>query len=108
MDFKNLDINGDKLSDDQQNQLLFLMLVQQHQQIARMGLGKDEDAGRDLKTAKYAIDTLYMLQKFTEGNLSNELKTYLEQTLNNLRIGYAEEKKKGKSDREKGEGREES
>lgn len=108
MDFKNLDINGDKLSEDQQNQLLFLMLVQQHQQIAQMGMGKEEGAERDLKTAKFAIDTLHMLQKFTEGNLSKELKTYLEQVLNTLRISYAEEKKQGKDNDEKGKSGEES
>ena len=100
MDFKDLDINGDKLSEDQQNQLLFMMLVQQHQQIAMMGMGKQKNPAtdqveRELKSAKFAIDTLMMLQKFTEGNLPKELKNYLDQTLNNLRLNYAEERKKG-------------
>lgn len=99
MDLKDLDFNGDKLSGDQQNQLLFMMLVQQHQQIAMMGLGKQENPStgeveRELKSAKFAIDTMLMLQKFTEGNLPKELKNYLDQTLNNLRVAYAEEKKK--------------
>ncbi len=96
----NLNINGDKISGEQQNQLLFMMLVQQHQQIAMMGMGKiknpqTDKVERELKSAKFAIDTLIMLQEFTEGNLPNELKNYLEQTLNNLRLNYAEEKKKG-------------
>lgn len=112
MDFENLDINGDQLSEDQQNQLLFMMLVQQHQQIAMMGMGKQKNPAtgeieRELKSAKFAIDTLLMLQTFTRGNLPKELKNYLDQTLNNLRINYAEEKKKETDSEESGESKEE-
>lgn len=90
-------LNSDKLSDDQQQQLLFMMLVQQHQQIAMMGMGKiknpsTDEVQRDLKSAKFAIDTLLMLQAFTRGNLPKELKNYLDQTLNTLRLNYAEER----------------
>ena len=95
-----MNYNGDKLSGEQQDQLLFMMLIQQHQQIAMMGMGKiknpnTDQTERDLKSAKFAIDTLVMLQKFTKGNLPKELKNYLEQSLNNLRLNYADEKKKG-------------
>ncbi|MGN8224658.1 DUF1844 domain-containing protein [Gracilimonas sp. BCB1] len=91
--------NGNKLNEEQQEQLLFMMLVQQHQQIAMMGLGKIQhpetgQAEKDLSSAKYAIDTLGMLKKFTEGNLSKESANYLDQALTNLRLNYAEEKKK--------------
>lgn len=95
-----MNIDGKNLSDDQRDQLLLMMLIQQHQQIAMMGMGKiknpaTDDVERDMKSAKFAIDTLLMLQKFTEGNLTKELKGYLDQTLNNLRLNFAEEKKKG-------------
>lgn len=95
-----LNINGDNLSSEQQDQLLFMMLIQQHQQIAMMGMGKIKNPNtdkveREMKSAKFAIDTLVMLQKFTKGNLPKELKNYLEQTLNNLRLNYAEEQKEG-------------
>ncbi len=98
-----MNYNGDKLSGDQQNQLLFMMLVQQHQQIAMMGMGKIKNPNtdkieRELKSAKFAIDTLLMLQKYTEGNLPKELKNYLEETLNNLRLNYADEKEKENSE----------
>ena len=91
--------NGEKLNEDQQQQLLFVMLIQQHEQIAMMGMGKTvnpvtEKAERDLKSAKYAIDTLIMIQKFTKGNLPDEISAYLNQTLTNLRLNYADEKKK--------------
>jgi hypothetical protein len=91
--------NGNKLNEEQQEQLLFMMLVQQHQQIAMMGLGKIQhpETGKtkkDLSSAKYAIDTLGMLKKFTAGNLSKESANYLDQSLTNLRLNYAEEKKK--------------
>jgi hypothetical protein len=95
-----MNFNGKNLSEDQQDQLLFMMLVQQHQQIAMMGMGKIENpqtgqVERELKSAKFAIDTLLMLQKFTEGNLPKKLNSYLTETLNNLRMNYADEKEKG-------------
>lgn len=92
--------NGDKLNPEQQQQLLFMMLIQQHQQIAMMGMGKiknpsTDEIERDLKSAKFAIDTLNMLEKYTDGNLPEDLKNYLTQTLTNLRINYADERTKG-------------
>ena len=99
------DLNGDKLSDDQQQQLLFMMLIQQHQQIAMMGLGKiknptTDETERDLKSAKYAIDTLHMLQDYTKGNLPKEVKNFLDQTLSNLRMNYVDEKGKPNNEEE--------
>ena len=96
---ENKSSNNEKFSPDQQQQLLFMMLIQQHEQIAMMGMGKVKNPAtdkieRDLKSAKYAIDTLIMLEKFTEGNLPKELKGFLDQTLTNLRLNYADEKKK--------------
>ena len=95
--------NGEKLNPDQQQQLLFMMLVQQHEQIAMMGMGKIKNPAtdkteRDLKSAKYAIDTLIMLEKFTNGNLPEVLNNYLEQILTNLRLNYVDEKRKEDSD----------
>ncbi len=97
--------NGEKLNPDQQQQLLFVMLIQQHEQIAMMGMGKIQNPAtgkseRDLKAAKYAIDTLVMLEKFTSGNLPKEMAAYLNQTLTNLRLNYADEKKKDNSPEE--------
>lgn len=94
-----LDLNNENLNEDQQNQVLFMMLIQQNQQIAMMGMGKVKNPStgkieRDLKSAKYAIDTLTMLDKYTKGNIPNELKQYLDETLNNLRLNYADEKEK--------------
>lgn len=91
-----IDMNKDNLSEEQQEQLLFMMLVQQHQQIAMMGMGKVENPNtgkieRELKSAKFAIDTLVMLQNYTAGNLPKELDDYLTETLNNLRMNYADE-----------------
>ncbi|HCD50889.1 MAG TPA: DUF1844 domain-containing protein [Balneolaceae bacterium] len=99
------------LNPDQQDQVLFMMLIQQHQQIGMMGLGKIKNPAtdkieRDLSSAKYAIDTLNVLDKYTAGNLPTELKGYLDQTLTTLRLNYADEVKKGDdsaSDEEKAE-----
>ncbi|TVQ67161.1 MAG: DUF1844 domain-containing protein [Balneolaceae bacterium] len=93
-------LNGEKFTEDQQQQLLFMMLVQQHEQIAMMGLGKlknpvTDKTDRDLQSAKYAIDTLGMIERFTKGNLSREMEGFLRQTLSTLRLNYVDEKKKG-------------
>ncbi len=106
------------LNEDQQKQLLFMMLVQQHQQIGMMGLGKiknpaTDQIDRDLGSAKYAIDTLNVLAEYTKGNLPAELKSYLDQSLINLRLNYADEVKKedsisGKPSMEKVQGETES
>lgn len=97
------------LNEDQQKQLLFMMLIQQHQQIGMMGLGKIKNPAtdkieRDLGSAKYAIDTLNTLAEYTEGNLPRELKSYLDQSLTTLRLNYADEVKKGESSSKTAEG----
>jgi hypothetical protein len=99
---KNNGKGSEKLNEAQQQQLLFVMLIQQHEQIAMMGMGKiknpqTDKSERDLSSAKFAIDTLNMLQSFTKGNLPKEVEEYLAQTLTNLRLNYADEKKRGDS-----------
>ncbi|WP_018128415.1 DUF1844 domain-containing protein [Balneola vulgaris] len=98
-------MNIDSLNPEQQDQILLMMLIQQHQQIAMMGMGKLKSPAtdaieRDLAQAKYAIDTLNMIEKYTKGNLPDELRTYLDQTLTNLRLNYADEAKKDESNKE--------
>ena len=93
-------INEGALNQDQQDQLLFMMLIQQHQQIGMMGLGKLKNPATDtieadLASAKYAIDTLTVLDKYTNGNLPKELKGFLDQVLTTLRLNYADEAAKG-------------
>ncbi|HKJ31362.1 MAG TPA: DUF1844 domain-containing protein [Balneolales bacterium] len=97
-----LNPDAKNLNEDQQFQLLFMMLVQQHEQIGMMGLGKQKNPAtdkieKDLSSAKYAIDTLRMLQKYTEGNLSRELKGYLTQVLSTLQLNYVDESNKKES-----------
>lgn len=96
--------NGEKLNEGQQQQILFVMLIQQHEQIAMMGLGKTEnpksgEVEKDLKSAKFAIDTITMLEKYTKGNLPKEIESYVTETLNKLRLSYADEKKKVDSEK---------
>lgn len=90
------------LTQEQQDQLLFMTLIHQHQQIGMMGLGKLKNPAtdkieKDLASAKFAIDTLNMLDKYTQGNLPKELKNYLDQTLTTLRLNYADEASKSES-----------
>ncbi len=95
-----MDLDPKNLSEDQQRQLLFFTLVQQHEQLAMMGLGKlknptTDTIDRDLTQARYMIDTLEMLQHYTKGNIQPELESYLQHVLNTLRLNYVDESKKG-------------
>ena len=96
-----MEFDASRLSGEQQNQLLFMMLVQQHQQIAMMGMGKIKNPAtdkieRDMSSAKYAIDTLNMLKSYTQSNLSRELQDYLNQTISTLQLNYVDEIEKDK------------
>lgn len=100
-----LNPDENNLTQEQQYQLLFMMLIQQHEQIAMMGMGKLKNPAtdkieKDLSSAKYAIDTLRMLQQYTEGNLSDELKSFLTQTLSTLQLNYVDEAKNKKNESE--------
>ena len=86
-----MELDPKNLTEDQQRQLLFFTLVQQHEQLAMMGLGKlknptNDTIERDLTQARYMIDTLDMLQHYTKGNLQDELASYLQHVLNTLRL----------------------
>jgi len=91
-----MDKGSQHLTKEQQQQMLFMMLVQQHQEICMMGLGKikhpsTDKIERDLSAARYAIDTLAMLQAYTQGNLSPEMSEYLGHVLGTLRLNYVDE-----------------
>jgi hypothetical protein len=93
---------GGKLSAEQQQQLLFMMLVQQHEQIGMMGLGKIKDPSsdtitKDLNATRYAIDTLKMLETYTKGNLTSDMKSYLTHVLSTLQLNYVDEAKSAPS-----------
>ena len=75
---------------DRKRKLLFMMLVQQHQQIVLSGLGMDAPAQgglpeRDLSSARFAMDTLVMLKEYTAGGIPPELAEYLETVVDDLR-----------------------
>jgi hypothetical protein len=89
-----------KLDPAQQKQFLFMVLVQQHEQIGMMGLGKIKNPATDkiekeLSQAKFAIDTLEMLEQYTQGNLGKDEKDYLTFVLSNLRLNYVQEAQNG-------------
>lgn len=86
------------ITPEKQRQVLFMMLVNQHEQIGMMGLGKIKNPATDktevdLSTARFAIDTLDMLKIYTQGNLSNDEKNYLDHTLSTLRLNFVSESK---------------
>ncbi|MFW6347716.1 MAG: DUF1844 domain-containing protein [Cyclonatronaceae bacterium] len=84
-----MDIDVKNLSPEKKNMLLFMMLVQQHEQIARMNLGEvpnpvHNQKEEDLQAARYAIDTLEMLRSYTDGNISAEARQYLDSVCEKL------------------------
>ena len=78
-----------EIDTDRKRKLLFMMLVQQHQQIALAGLGVESSGSdglpeRDLSSARFAMDTLGMLKEYTAGAIPPELAEYLNAVLDDL------------------------
>lgn len=90
------------------NELLFMQLIMQNQQIAMMSMGKlkhpvTDKIERNLELAKISIDTLDMMKSKTKGNLSSYEEKFLDEVLRELKLNYVEEvnkdqKEKNKSD----------
>jgi len=73
---------------------------------AWVGLGKIADplsgeTKKDLKSAKFTIDTLIMLREKTKGNLSDDETKLLQTVLGDLQANYAEVVFAGKESNEK-------
>lgn len=87
--------SGAGIDPERQKKLLFMMLVQQNQQIALMGLGAagDPETGEsrhDPAAARFAVDTLAMLREYTGERLPAELAEYLDTVLSDLRARLGE------------------
>jgi hypothetical protein len=102
------------------NEVLFMQLVMQNQQIAIMSMGKlkhpvTDKIERNLELAKVSIDTLDMLKVKTKGNLSEYEEKFLEEVIRELKLNYVEEANKDegnkpedtKEETSKGENKEE-
>lgn len=77
-------------------QLLFMQLIMQNQQIAMMAMGRLKNPvtnkiDRNLDYAKVSIDTLDMIAVKTKGNLSDYEEKYLTEVLKELKLNYVEE-----------------
>ena len=69
------------------NELLFMQLVLQNQQLAMMSMGKlknpvSDKIDRNLEFAKMSIDTLDMIAVKTKGNLSEYEEKFLTEVIN--------------------------
>ena len=81
------------------NEILFMQLVMQNQQIAIMSMGKlkhpvTNRVERNLELAKISIDTLDMLKVKTKGNLSDYEEKFLDEVIRELKLNYVEEANK--------------
>jgi len=88
------------------DQVLFMQLVIQNQQIALMSLGKMKNPLTDkseinLEYAKISIDTLDMLLNKTKGNLSDYEEKFLTEVIKELKLNYVEELGKEQNANEK-------
>jgi len=96
--------------DEKNTAQLFMQLVIQNQQMAMIALGKiknpvTDKMDKNIEFAKLSIDTLDMLLVKTKGNLLEYEEKFLTETLNQLKITYAQEVDKvNKSDSETSEG----
>jgi hypothetical protein len=78
------------------NELLFMQLVMQNQQIAIMSMGKlkhpvTDKIERNLDLAKVSIDTLDMIKVKTKGNLSVNEERFLDEVIRELKLNYVDE-----------------
>ncbi len=89
------------MAQDNRNDLLFMQLVIQHQQIGMMSLGKIKNSVSDkieknLEYARLVIDTLDMVSVKTKGNLSDYEEKFLSEVIKELKLNYADESDKEK------------
>jgi hypothetical protein len=78
------------------NELLFMQLVLQNQQLAMMSMGKlknpvTDKMDRNLEFAKMSIDTLDMIVAKTKGNLSEYEDKFLNEVIKDLKLNYVDE-----------------
>ena len=86
------------------NELLFMQLVMQNQQIAMMSMGKlkhpvTDKIERNLDLAKVSIDTLDMIKVKTKGNLSTNEERFLDEVIRELKLNYVDEKNKDEKEK---------
>jgi hypothetical protein len=85
------------------NEILFIQLVLQNQQLAMMGMGKIKNPmadkiERNLDFAKLAIDTLDMIAEKTKGNLGEYEDKLLTEVIRELKLNYVDEVEKDKKE----------
>ena len=90
---------------DTNNNILFMQLIMQNQQIAMMAMGKiknpvSDKIEKNLEHAKIYIDTLDMLLTKTKGNLSEYEEKFLTETLKELKLNYVDEVDKEKKEKD--------
>lgn len=78
------------------NELLFMQLVLQNQQLGMMSMGKlknpvTDKIDRNLEFAKMSIDTLDMIAAKTKGNLSDYEDKFLNEVIKDLKLNYVDE-----------------
>jgi len=83
------------------NELLFMQLVLQNQQLAMMSMGKlknpvTDKIDRNIEFAKMSIDTLDMIAVKTKGNLSEYEDKFLNEVIKDLKLNYVDEVSKDK------------
>ncbi len=78
------------------NELLFMQVVIQNQQMALLSMGKlknpvSDKIERNMEYAKISIDTLDMLKEKTKGNLTDYETKFLDEVIKELKLNYVDE-----------------
>lgn len=89
---------AETLTSDKIKEAQFITLIMTVEESAMYGLGKlahpvTQKVERNLIQARAAIDMLEMLSEKTKGNLSEQEKRFLDNTITQLRLNYVEESK---------------
>lgn len=93
---------SETITPDKIREVQFISLIMTIEESAMYGLGKlanpvTQKAAKNFTQAKASIDMLEMLSEKTKGNLNDQEKRFLENTLTQLRLNYVEEVSEGTS-----------
>ena len=81
-------------------QLVLSLQAAAMQQMGKMASPLSGEVERDLNQARVSIDMLTMIQRKTEGNLSEDEKKLIDHVVYELRLNFVDESKKGDAEPE--------
>jgi hypothetical protein len=92
------------MDDKQKQEVFFMQLIMTFQMAAWQQMGKiknpmTDKIERNLDQSRFSIDMLDVIQKKTQGNLSEQEKHFLEKSISELQLNFVDEVEKEKKEK---------